>query len=49
MISGFPQQNTPKTAPLPKSDALPQHGQQPDKRCMEKTSPDRKPSPRPGH
>lgn len=38
-------------APLafPKSDALPQHGQQPDRRCLEKVFPDRKPKPRPGH
>lgn len=49
MTSGFPQQNPMQNVTCPKTDALPQHGQQPDKRCMEKTSPDRKPKPRPGH
>jgi hypothetical protein len=49
MTSGFPHQSTLKTAALPRTDALPQHGQKPDRRCMEKASPDRKPTPRPGH
>lgn len=49
MTSGFPQQNPAQTAAIPKTDALPQHGQPPDKRCMEGASPDRKPKPRPGH
>lgn len=49
MTSGLPQQNPNFTAPLPKADPLPQHGQQPDKRCMQRTTPHRKPTPRPGH
>lgn len=49
MTSGFPQQNRMQNACFPKTDALPQHGQQPDKRCMEREKPVRKATPRPGH
>ncbi len=49
MARGLPHQNPLQFAAFPKSDALPQHGQEPDKRCLERTFPDRKPKPRPGH
>jgi hypothetical protein len=49
MTRGLPHQSPVQTVAFPKSDALPQHGQQPDRRCLEKVFPDRKPKPRPGH
>jgi hypothetical protein len=49
MTSGFLQQNPMQNVAFPRTDALPQHGQQPDKSCMKKTTADRKPKVRPGH
>jgi len=49
MTSGFPHQNPMQNFSFPKTDALPQHGQKPDKGCMECHKPVRKAKPRPGH
>jgi hypothetical protein len=49
MTSGFPQQNPMQNACFPRTDALPQHGQKPDRSCMKTDRPDRKATPRPGH
>lgn len=48
MTSGFQQQNPWATFTPPKADALPQHGQKPDKSCVRPPAP-RAPKPRPGH
>lgn len=49
MTSGFPHQNPMQNFTPPKVDALPQHGQQPDKSCDKKATPTRKVKVRPGH
>lgn len=49
MTSGFPQQNPMQNVCFPRTDALPQHGQQPDKSCMKAGKADRRIKPRPGH
>lgn len=49
MPSGFPHQNPMQNFSFPRTDALPQHGQKPDKRCMKTDKPVRKATPRPGH
>lgn len=49
MTRGLPQQTATRTATLPRTDALPQHGQPADRGCMQRTTPDRRPTPRPGH
>ena len=47
MTSGFPHQNPLQNFSPPKTDCLPQHGQQPDKALKPKTV--RVVKPRPGH
>jgi len=49
ITSGFPQQNLMLNVCFPKTDALPQHGQKPDKSCMAVDRPVRTPKPKPGH
>lgn len=49
MTSGFPHQNPMQNFNPPKVDALPQHGQQPDKSCDKPARPPRKVKVRPGH
>ncbi len=49
MTSGFPQQNPMQNFSFPRTDALPQHGQKPDKSCMRSESASRKVKPAPGH
>lgn len=48
MTSGFPHQNPMQNFTPPKVDALPQHGQQPDKSVTPARAP-RKVKVRPGH